>query len=127
MSPSRPGNVLVIDNDSSVRNLLSRLLKMKGHTVVAAEGGSAGIAAFKAGKFDAVLTDLGMPEVTGWDVAREIKKINPKVLVALTTGWPIEMTPEELREKHVDRIVGKPFDLPLLFSLIDEAIALNEE
>ncbi|MBI5035471.1 MAG: response regulator [Chloroflexi bacterium] len=123
---SRPANVLVIDNESSVRNLLTRLIKMKGHTVVTADGGSEGIAAFKAGKFDAVLTDLGMPEVSGWDVAREIKKINPKVLVALTTGWPIEMTPEELKERFVDRIVSKPFDLPLLFSLIDEAVVLNE-
>ena len=126
MSPNRPGNVLIIDNESSVRNLLSRLLKMKGHTVVMAEGGNEGIAAFKTAKFDAVLTDLGMPEVSGWDVAREVKRINPKVFVALTTGWPIEMTPEELKEKFVDRIVGKPFDLPLLFSLIDEAIALND-
>ena len=126
MAPSRPANVLVIDNDSSVRNLLTRLIRMKGHTVVTADGGSEGIAAFKNGQFDAVLTDLGMPEVSGWDVAREVKKVNPKVLVALTTGWPIDMTPEELKEKSVDRIVSKPFDLPLLFSLIDEAVVLNE-
>jgi signal transduction histidine kinase len=126
VSPSRPANVLIIDNESSVRTLLSRLLKLQGHTVVLADGGNEGITAFKAGKFDAVLTDLGMPEVSGWDVAREIKKINPTVLVALTTGWPIDLTSEELKAKHVDRIINKPFDLPLLYSLIDEAAALNK-
>ena len=127
MPSHRPANVLVIDNEPQVRALLARLLKLQGHTVVTAEGGSEGVAAFKASPFDAVLTDLGMPEMSGWDVAREIKKLDPHVLVALTTGWPIEMTPEELKTKYIDRIVHKPFDLPLLFSLIDDAAALHNK
>jgi signal transduction histidine kinase len=126
MPPARAANILVIDNDPTVRTLLMRLLKMQGHNVVAAESGSEGISAFKAKSFDVVFTDLGMPEMSGWDVAREIKALNPRVLVALTTGWPIEMTPEELKEKHVDRVVAKPFDLPVLFSMAEEAVLLNE-
>lgn len=125
MPPTRAANILVIDNDSSVRTLLTRILKMQGHNVVAAESGSEGIAAFKAKPFDVVFTDLGMPEMSGWDVAREIKAINPRVLIALTTGWPIEMTPAELQKKNIDRVVAKPFDLPTLFSMAEEAVMLN--
>lgn len=127
MPPARAANILVIDNDPSVRTLLARILKMQGHSVVAAESGSEGIAAFKARSFDVVFTDLGMPEMSGWDVAREIKALNAKVLIALTTGWPIELTPAELKAKCVDRIVAKPFDLPALFSMAEEAVLLNED
>jgi CheY-like chemotaxis protein len=127
MAVARTANILVVDNEPSVRDLLVRLLKLHGHTVVATESGTEGIAAFKAGKFDLVFTDLGMPEMSGWDVAREIKKINPQTLIGLITGWPIDLTREELQERGVDRVVGKPFDMPTLLSLIDDAVTLNSK
>ena len=127
MAATRTANILIVDNEPSVRDLLVRLLKLHGHTVVAAESGAEGIAAFKAGKFDLVFTDLGMPEMSGWDVAREIKKINPQVLIGLITGWPIDLTREELQERGVDRVIGKPFEMPTLLSLIDDAVALNSK
>lgn len=126
MTATRRANVLVIDNEPSVSLLLSRLLRIQGHSVVTAESGAEGIAAFKKSKFDIVFTDLGMPEMSGWDVAREIKKHNAKTLVALTTGWPIDAAEEELRAKGVDRVMNKPFDLPTIYRLVDEAVATSE-
>jgi len=125
MAATRTANILVIDNEPSVRDLLARLLKLHGHAVVTAESGAEGIAAFKAGTFDLVLTDLGMPEMSGWDVAREIKIINAKVLIGLTTGWPIEWTREELKERGIDQVIAKPFDMPTLLSLVEDAVTLN--
>ncbi|MCI0476673.1 MAG: response regulator [Anaerolineales bacterium] len=127
MAATRAANILIIDNEPAVRDLLARLLKLHGHTVATAESGAEGIATFKAGKFDLVFTDLGMPEMSGWDVAREIKNINAKTPVGLITGWPIEMTREELRERGVDQVVAKPFDLPTLLSLIDDAVTLTSK
>ncbi|MCX7838895.1 MAG: response regulator [Anaerolineae bacterium] len=98
------------------------MLKLHGHNVGTAESGSEGIATFKAGKFDLVLTDLGMPEMSGWDVAREIKTLNPRARVGLITGWPIDLTLSELRARGVDQIVAKPFDVSLLLSLIEDAM-----
>ncbi|MEW5719259.1 MAG: response regulator, partial [Chloroflexota bacterium] len=125
MAATRTATILIIDNEPSVRDLLARLLKLHNHIVATAESGAEGIAAFKAGKFDLVFTDLGMPEMSGWDVVREIKKINSQALVALITGWPIDLTGEELRERGVDRVIGKPFDMPALLSLIDDAMTLR--
>lgn len=122
MSTTRVAHILVIDNEPSVRDLLARLLKLHGHNVVTAESGNEGIATFQAGKFDLVLTDLGMPEMSGWDVAREIKTLNPRARVGLITGWPIDLTTAELRARGVDQIVAKPFDLPTLLSLIEDAM-----
>jgi signal transduction histidine kinase/ActR/RegA family two-component response regulator len=126
MTVKRPARILVIDNEPAVRLLLTRLLTMRGHSVVEAESGIEGLAAFKKQTFDLVLTDLGMPEMSGWEVAREIKKLNAKTLVALTTGWPIELSAEELKAKGVDKVVNKPFDLPTLYALAEEAVALSE-
>jgi signal transduction histidine kinase/CheY-like chemotaxis protein len=123
MPTKHPAKILVIDNEPSVRDLLGRLLKIHGHTVVAAGSGLEGIAAFKQDKFDLVLTDLGMPEMSGWDVAREIKKLNPQIPIALTTGWPVEMGEQELKERNIDRVVSKPFHMPTLLGMIDEALA----
>ncbi len=75
MPPHQAANILVIDNESSVRTLLSRLLSIQGHAVATAESGAEGIAMYKRQKFDVVFTDLGMPEMSGWDVARELKKL----------------------------------------------------
>jgi signal transduction histidine kinase/ActR/RegA family two-component response regulator len=127
MTTTRAANILVIDNEPSVRDLLARLLKLHGHHVVTAEGGSEGIATFKSGKFDLVLTDLGMPEMSGWDVAREIKTLNPRARVGLITGWPIDLTSAELRARGVDQIVAKPFDLPTLLSLIEDAMTAESK
>jgi signal transduction histidine kinase/CheY-like chemotaxis protein len=127
MAATRAANILVIDNEPSVRDLLARLLKLHGHTVVTAESGAEGIATFQSGKFDLVFTDLGMPEMSGWDVAGEIKKINPHTRIGLITGWPIDLTREELRERGVDQVVAKPFDLPALLSLIEDAVTLSSK
>lgn len=123
MATTRAANVLVIDNEPAVREPLARLLKLSGHNVVTAENGSEGIATFQRGAFDVVLTDLGMPELSGWDVAREIKKANPKTPVGLITGWPIDLTRDELRARGVDHVIAKPFDLPTLLGLIEDAVA----
>lgn len=123
MAATRAANVLVIDNEPAVRDLLARLLKLSGHTVVTAENGTEGIDTFKRGAFDLVLTDLGMPELSGWDVAREIKKLNPQIPIGLITGWPIDLTRDELRARGVDHVVAKPFDLPTLLGLIEDAVA----
>lgn len=122
---TQPANILFIDNEAAVRDAFSRLLALYGHRVTTAESGDKGIAAFKAGTFDVVFTDLGMPGMSGWDVAREIKKINPAALVVLVTGWPIELDPQKSKETGVDRVVTKPIDMPTVLGLIDDAIALR--
>ena len=71
-----PGlHVLVIDDDADVREVLVDMLESIGHRVASASEGVAGLEMFRATPFDLVFTDLGMPGISGWDVAREIKTI----------------------------------------------------
>jgi CheY-like chemotaxis protein len=116
---------LLIDNEPAVREAFMRLLGLYGHRVTTAESGEKGVAAFKAGKFDVVFTDLGMPGMSGWDVAREVKKLDPKSLVVLITGWPIDLNPQKSKEMGVDHVVSKPMDMPQVLGLIADAVAMR--
>jgi CheY-like chemotaxis protein len=70
---------------------------------------------------DIVLTDLGMPEVTGWDVARAVKARTPARPVILLTGWGDQPTPDDRdsdSSRLVDRVLGKPFRVEVLLGMI---------
>jgi signal transduction histidine kinase/ActR/RegA family two-component response regulator len=123
---SRQARILVIDDDDSVRDILSRILKTKGHQVVVASNGEEGIERFRSEPFDLVFTDLGMPKLSGWEVGKTIKGINQKVPIAMITGWGVELDKEKLKESGIDLIVSKPFNFDQVIHLVSEAMELKE-
>jgi len=102
--------ILIIDDEEGVRDVLGRIFQDEGHQVILAETGRKGLVKFKQSNFDLVLTDLGMPEMSGWELAKKIKKINPGVPVGLITGWPVTTTEEKIKDEGIDFILSKPFD-----------------
>jgi signal transduction histidine kinase/ActR/RegA family two-component response regulator len=123
---SRQARILVIDDEDSVRDILSRMLKTKGHQVVVASNGEEGIERFRSQPFDLVFTDLGMPKLSGWEVGKTIKAINPKVPIAMITGWGVELDREKMSESGIDLIVSKPFNFDRVIHLVSEAMELKE-
>lgn len=67
--------VLVVEDDPASRRILSALLRQEGYEVEPCESGSAALERLRAEKFDAVVTDYIMPQVTGLDVAREARNV----------------------------------------------------
>jgi signal transduction histidine kinase/ActR/RegA family two-component response regulator len=122
-----PARILVIDDEAAVRDILSRMLKTQGHQVVAASDGEEGIERFGGEAFDLVLTDLGMPKVSGWEVGKALKKMNPKVPVAIITGWGMELNREKMRESGIDLIISKPFNVDQVIQVVSEALELKEK
>jgi CheY-like chemotaxis protein len=113
-----PRRILLIDDDPTVREALSSLLRAMGHTVTEAAGGAAGLAMLAATPADLVLTDLGMPEITGWEVARAVKAARPALPVILLTGWGEQVEDEGGGSAYVDRTLGKPVGLQDLLGVI---------
>jgi signal transduction histidine kinase/ActR/RegA family two-component response regulator/PAS domain-containing protein len=101
--------VLVVDDEESVLAVLSELLGAMGHEVTSALGGPAGLEALQAGSFEVVFSDLGMPEVNGWDLATTAKRLHPSCAVILVTGWGFQLEEETAAARGVDLVLAKPF------------------
>jgi CheY-like chemotaxis protein len=99
---------------------------MEGHEVEAAANGREGIASFVNRHFDLVFTDLGMPEMSGWQVAKEIKKLDDRTPVALITGWHIQLNDAEKKEKGVDLIINKPFKVDEILKLVEDGMKIKD-
>lgn len=119
--------ILVIDDEDSVREILTKMLRAKGHQVMVASNGEEGIEQFKNGKFDLVFTDLGMPKISGWEVGKTLKGMDPKVPVAMITGWGMEVNREKMSENGIDLVVCKPFEFDQVIQLVSEALQLKEK
>jgi CheY-like chemotaxis protein len=114
--------ILLIDDDKTVRDVLSSMLAVAGHEVVSVESGVKGLEAFDSSEFDIVFTDLGMPEMSGWDVASAVKERNPSISVVMVTGWGRQLEEDEVRGKGVDLLLCKPFELIKVQSTVAEAL-----
>ncbi|HSB54127.1 MAG TPA: GAF domain-containing protein, partial [Gemmatimonadales bacterium] len=79
--------ILLADDDAPVRHTLAGLLRASGQEVFEAASGAEAIERIRTAGVDLVFTDLGMPEITGWDVARAAKAHRPDLPVVLLTGW----------------------------------------
>jgi signal transduction histidine kinase/CheY-like chemotaxis protein len=107
--------ILVIDDETSVREALADSLAEDGHTVVQAASGPEGLARLAGGAaVDVVVTDLGMPEMTGWDVARAVRTRHPDLPVGLITGWAVALEISDEERHGVDFIIAKPYTLEAL-------------
>jgi signal transduction histidine kinase/CheY-like chemotaxis protein len=109
---------LVVDDEESVLSVLAEMLRGAGHHVTTALGGPAAIEVLRGPAFDVVFTDLGMPEVNGWDLASLVKARRPECAVVLVSGWGFQLEEEAAHSRGVDLVMAKPFS----FSDVDGAL-----
>lgn len=116
----QPLSILVIDDEQIVRETLSDMLAAMEHRVTSVGSGQQAIELLRDGEhFDLIFTDLSMPEMDGWEVAREIRRRWPGVAIALVTGYGKGTEPPLGEKNLIDAVIGKPFD----FAEVREAIA----
>jgi DNA-binding NtrC family response regulator len=93
------------------------------HKVVTAESGRAAVEKISIDDFDIVFTDLAMPEMDGWETAREIRKQKPELPVVLVTGYGATAQPPSGEVDLVAGIIGKPFDFDQVTGTIARVVA----
>lgn len=120
--PFKPAKILIIDDDNEVRSVLGDILSIAGYDVNTFPTGKEGLLAFSETDYDLVFTDLGMPDITGWEIAGSIKKINLKTPVILITGWGDQFKKEQLKERGIDLIISKPFDREDLLKTVKQLL-----
>jgi signal transduction histidine kinase/CheY-like chemotaxis protein len=108
-----PLNILCIDDEASVLDVLKIFLQQGGHRVEVASDGPSGLEAFRSARarsqpFDVVVTDLGMPQMDGRQVATSVKRESGKTPVIMLTGWGGIMQAEGTHPENIDAVISKP-------------------
>lgn len=114
--------VLIVDDQPIITDLLVDILKRMGLTFEVAWGGKDGLEIFAKDGFDLVITDLGMPDISGWEVSKFVKKQNPSVPVILITGWGVKPDSYKVKDSGVDFVINKPFQIDQLEKIIRSLI-----
>ena len=125
--PCFSGRILVIDDEQPIAELLEDALSAAGHAVEIAVSGSEGIKMAEVSEYDLVLTDLGMPDVSGWEVANRIHANSPGVPVVLVTGWGTTIGADEIRDGGVSAVVHKPFEIKELLETTTRVLSSTRE
>ena len=120
IAPTRTPRILVIDDDRFVRTLLGDLLEAWGYDSDSAADGREGLALFSPGRYDAVLTDLGMPSPDGLDVIAGLREQDTDVSVIMFTAFSGDLEAEGRRLGFT--ILRKPLDIEGLRRAVRAAI-----
>jgi CheY-like chemotaxis protein len=116
--------ILLVDDEADNLDVLREVLQLEGHEVEIARSGPEALARIDSGeRFDLVLCDVGMPEMSGWQVARELEGRTPRTPVWMLTGWANEIGDSDPRLRLVRGVLAKPLDLDRLRTLLAGSLA----
>jgi len=116
-------NILIIDDEPQIGAVLSEILSHQGHQTSVFDNGKDGIDALKNGSYEILITDLGMPDLSGWEVINIARQIEPGVISGVITGWDISEA--EAKQKGVDFLITKPFESSQIIQVVANAVKLK--
>ena len=106
-------DILLIEDDSQVRELMQMMLEKLGHTVRSAEDGDQGVALFEEAPAPFVVTDLLMPQKEGLETIRDLRRLDGSVKILAISGGGVSLSAdgclELARKLGADAILSKPF------------------
>lgn len=103
--------ILFVDDDAGILAAAQSLLGALGNAVTTAQTRAQAEERLRKGNYDILMTDLVMPDCSGWDLARRSKTLHPSKPVILVTGWGLTLDPEQLKSGLVNAVLSKPFTL----------------
>jgi len=122
--PTGNERILLVDDEKGLAELGRQTLEYLGYKVVPKTSSTDALELFRSGpeRFDLVVTDMTMPDMTGDRLAREILNIRPSVPVVLCTGYSDRISEEKAREIGIRAFAMKPLELPTLATVVREAL-----
>ena len=118
--------ILVVDDDASVRTLIELALHRQGHEVLIAVDADAAlsIASDPGRPIDLLLTDYTMPGRSGLQLAVDIRALRPDIAIILMSGWRMDRPPTGVPGPAIE-VLEKPFDLTGLARAVERALRLR--
>ncbi len=122
----RQANILVIDDEETMRDSCQQTLSRNGNMVEVAEDGLMGLAMLERESFDLVILDLKMPGLSGMEVLKKIKESNPEAMVIVITGYATVESAVEAMKKGAYDFIPKPFTPDSLRVIVKRALDRKE-
>lgn len=120
--------ILVVDDEPDTLTALSTILTRAGYDVVTVDNGAEALDKARAAFFPLVLLDIHLPQMSGLDIFRHLKAINPMIRICIMTGWPKGVDAEKedyfalTREGAIDKMLRKPFSREEVLAVVKELL-----
>ncbi|NMC45155.1 MAG: response regulator [candidate division Zixibacteria bacterium] len=101
--------ILVVDDDPSIRQIMTDLLLLDGYEVTTAEDAQSALHILEQHAVDLLITDLGLPLMDGWDLAVAARRCHPQLGIMAISSWQGKDAPNKMAEHGIDLMVWKPF------------------
>jgi len=112
LDDNRTARLLVVEDEEGARKAVARILESMGYEVSEASDADEALGIVKdTPAFDILLTDLSLPGMSGWELSKAVQEINPKIKVAILSGWDVGEDDERIAEYGVSEILSKPIDM----------------
>ena len=116
--------ILVIVYEYIIRDILARILRGKGYTIVTSSVGFDGIRKFKKGKgkFDLVILDIPLPGIGSLSVAKKIKKISQRTPIMLIKGWDRKLDSKKIKDAGFNLVLSIPLYIDNTVNLVNDLV-----
>jgi two-component system, NtrC family, response regulator HydG len=112
-----PAKVLIVEDDNAMAQMCAKLIRRRGHIAVIANSCQDALSIVKgAGDIDVVLSDIRMPEISGFELLSALRDVDSTLPVILMTGYPNLLT-----SSHAFDCLAKPFDPETLLGSLERA------
>jgi len=122
------GNIiLVLEDEEEIRSIYQQILDDLGIPGLYAATGEDGLEYWfgEKDKINLIISDIGLPGISGWDFIREVRKTNKDIPIMVITGWGNEITASQIKDLTVNKVITKPFTISQLVSEIQALLPLN--
>jgi len=123
----RKGNILVVDDDPSIRKVLAAILEEKGYNVEAVDTGGKAIRKSKTKLYNLALIDIRLPDMEGIELLTQMRRTVPEMIKVIITGYPSLQNAVEALNKGADAYIIKPLDIDHALSVIENLLQKQRE
>ncbi len=114
--------ILWVDDEKAIRVIVEKMVSLMGHEIDVVSSGMEALELLANKKYNLMITDIGMPNMSGWQLTEKIKGKYPGMKVAVVTGWGVDVEPEQKAKYEVEYALGKPVDMKKIKNLISEVL-----
>ena len=123
----RKGNILIVDDDPSIRKVMAAILEEKGYKVDTAETGKIAIQKTKTKFYNLALLDIRLPDMEGTELLTQLKQTTPPMIKIMVTGYPSLQNAVEALNKGAHAFIIKPLNIDQALKIIENLLEKQKE